>query len=439
MDLDERRRLRRHLAWWGVVGTVIGLSVWYGLRDPDPGVREFTGPLPSPALEQAPRSALPFAVGTDGFVPPGGTSTLAPTPSAGPTGAAATATPEPVVTRSVAGGRGTVVAAAVDVAEQAQVRDHWTDDAMATATPASVVVAPAAATTTAVPTTPGSTTAGSTTAATTSAPRPSLSTSPLGGAGGGTTAPEGTSATSALPGVTLAPPSTPEVVTDLGSAWTAGGVVARTTGKVFFTRAGRDYVCSAAALDTPDASTVVTAAHCVVEAGVFASRWVFVPEWSPSGSPHGVFVATHVALPDAFLAGDVSADVAFVNVAPNADGVSLGDAVGGLPIAFSSTPAQVHVLGFPQASPFDGTRLVHCAGTVVPDRRGTTDLGVACAMTAGASGGPWLDGVDAAGGAARVVSVTSFAYADQPGTLFGPPFGEAVRQVYASVARNDEL
>ena len=55
-----------------------------------------------------------------------------------------------------------------------------------------------------------------------------------------------------------------------GSSWPDGGPVARATGKVFFTLAGADYVCSAAAVTSPRADVVVTAGHCVSDG---AGHW----------------------------------------------------------------------------------------------------------------------------------------------------------------------
>jgi hypothetical protein len=56
-------------------------------------------------------------------------------------------------------------------------------------------------------------------------------------------------------------------------------------------------------------------------------------------------------------------------------------------------------------------------------------------MTQGSSGGPWLTDFDPATGAGTFTSVSSFKYADDSGTMYGPYFGDAVRSLYDKAQR----
>ena len=70
--------------------------------------------------------------------------------------------------------------------------------------------------------------------------------------------------------------------TTLGSSWTAGGEVLKTTGKVLFAMSGSYYVCSASVADdtVSGRSIILTAGHCAYdETGhALATNWMFVPD-----------------------------------------------------------------------------------------------------------------------------------------------------------------
>ena len=61
-----------------------------------------------------------------------------------------------------------------------------------------------------------------------------------------------------------------------GGAWTGGGAVVSTTGRVFFTYQGRTASCSGSAVTSANRSTVMTAGHCVKLDGAFHTNWAFV-------------------------------------------------------------------------------------------------------------------------------------------------------------------
>ena len=64
----------------------------------------------------------------------------------------------------------------------------------------------------------------------------------------------------------------------LGGYYTGGGKVVQTTGKVFFTLGGTNYVCSGSSTVAANNSLVQTAGHCLNEGpGAFATNFTFVP------------------------------------------------------------------------------------------------------------------------------------------------------------------
>jgi V8-like Glu-specific endopeptidase len=228
--------------------------------------------------------------------------------------------------------------------------------------------------------------------------------------------------------------------TDRGSTWRHGGLAARTTGKVFFSLGGGDYVCSGSAVSSPDRSTVLTAGHCVhdPDVGAYATRWVFVPGYARDARPYGMFPAAHLAAPAGWRTGrDYDVDLAFVDVDPNEAGRLLTDVVGGQPVAFATPRGRaVQALGYPAQDPWDGELLIGCSGPVRQDprARASTDQGLACTMTGGSSGGPWLSDFDPVTGRGTLTSVTSFGYTDEPGVLWGPYLGSVAKALYTSVA-----
>jgi V8-like Glu-specific endopeptidase len=223
-----------------------------------------------------------------------------------------------------------------------------------------------------------------------------------------------------------------------GAPWTSRGAVRATTGKVFFTIAGTDYVCSAGTVTGTNHDLVVTAGHCTEDAsGSWARNWIYVPGYDQGRRPYGAFTARHVFLPDAWSRrGDENYDVALVALATSG-GRHVTDVVGAQGIAFDQPRGTlVYGFGYPAGGRYDGERLTYCSGKTYPDsHRITRDEGLRCDMTEGSSGGPWLARFDAGTGTGVVTSVSSFKYADDPATMYGPYFGVAVHRVYDAAQR----
>lgn len=223
-----------------------------------------------------------------------------------------------------------------------------------------------------------------------------------------------------------------------GTPWTSHGAVRATTGKVFFTINGGDYVCSAGTVASTNRDLVITAGHCAQDAsGTWARNWIYVPGYDQGRRPYGAFTARHLFVTGQWAAhGDENYDVALVALAPSG-GRHVSDVVGAQGIAFDqSRGSLVYGFGYPSGGRYDGERLTYCSGRTHPDaHKITRDEGLRCDMTEGSSGGPWLSRFDAGAGTGVVTSVSSFKYADDPATMYGPYFGSAVHHMYDRAER----
>ncbi|MFG1702161.1 trypsin-like serine peptidase [Nonomuraea sp. M3C6] len=230
----------------------------------------------------------------------------------------------------------------------------------------------------------------------------------------------------------------PEMNT-IGSRWVTGGLVTKTTGRVFMTVAGADFVCSASTIRSANKDVVVTAGHCVKDGtGEWAANWTFVPGYEVGGEqPYGQYAARRMFVAGPWSrSGDDNYDVGMVALATSG-GKHVADVVGTQEIAFNSARGgQVFGFGYPADPPYDGDHLVYCAGRLKDDPHSQTrDQGLGCDMTAGSSGGPWMTTFDAATGKGTITSLSSFKYSDDQRTMYGPYFGDATKALFSTAER----
>ncbi|MFJ4314443.1 trypsin-like serine peptidase [Streptomyces lavendulae] len=249
-----------------------------------------------------------------------------------------------------------------------------------------------------------------------------------------TATPGGARTTPAAPGPSLrvAPTAaSPTSFPQAGGAWTGGGAIVRTSGRVFFTMGDRTASCSGDSITSANGSTVITAGHCVKYQGAWHTNWVFVPAYDNGNAPYGQWPATKTLATDQWAASeDMNMDVGLAVVAP-LNGRKLSEAVGAQGILFNGGyTKKMYSFGFPAAAPYDGTRLVYCSGTTGTDFLLTKDHSLGCNMTGGSSGGPWLQDFDETTGLGTQVSVNSFGYNFLPNRMFGPYFGNEAKAAY---------
>jgi V8-like Glu-specific endopeptidase len=224
-----------------------------------------------------------------------------------------------------------------------------------------------------------------------------------------------------------------------GDYYTGGGEVVTTTGKVFFTLAGVDYVCSGSAVTSGNSDVVLTAGHCLHEGpGDYATNFAFVPAYDDGDRPYGTFTARQLVTTTQWAdGGDFDYDVAFA-VMNTVDGAHLTDVVGGQAIGFNQARGEyMYSFGYPAAQPYDGSDIAWCHGTVVQDTfGGSSDQGLDCNLTGGSSGGPWFLDYDEAAGVGTLNSVNSFKYrgGNLRSLMFGPYFGSVAQSTYQTAA-----
>jgi V8-like Glu-specific endopeptidase len=222
----------------------------------------------------------------------------------------------------------------------------------------------------------------------------------------------------------------PLALPQTGGAWTGGGAVQKTAGRVFFTYAGRRASCSGNAVTSGNKSVVMTAGHCVKLAGAWHTNWVFVPAYNNGNAPYGTWTAKATfSTPQWVASEDINYDVGAAVVSP-LNGRSLTDVVGGQGIAFNQARVQsMYAFGWPAASPYDGTKMIYCSGPTF-NALISDGIGLTCDMTGGASGGPWFLGFNEGTGTGIQNSVNSYKINLVSIWMFGPYFGADAQGVY---------
>lgn len=237
-----------------------------------------------------------------------------------------------------------------------------------------------------------------------------------------------------------------------GASWTGGGAILARSGKVFFTMGTTRYVCSGSVANDPrsDYSLVLTAGHCAYDEGAhkFATNWMFIPAYDSAPTQtctqatYGCWTAEALVVHNGFAsAGGFNTqatvhDFAFAVVGNgtvrNGVNAQLDAAVGSYPMATAdlSLPNKLYAFGYPAAGKYKGKDLVYCAGNIFTDQY-NDDLtwGMACNMTGGSSGGPWLSGFE--GSSPALSSLNSYGY-QGISNMYGPTFNDNTLAVYTA-------
>jgi len=228
-----------------------------------------------------------------------------------------------------------------------------------------------------------------------------------------------------------------------GLRWTHGGAVAAAVGRIFFTLGRADYVCSGALVGGPHPDVVLTAAHCVSDgpgrgrATRWATNWVFVPGFTDGRLPYGEYTARRFLVPPGWTApgGAEPDDFAFVQVNAAKSPPKLPY---GLAVEFGRRPdvtslRRSYVFGYPAEPPYAGLYPAYCAGPVTASGG---SVRMPCGMTAGDSGGPWLDGFRPRSGRGQVAAVTTYKMSGNLAVLYGAVLGPRARALYQRAVRS---
>jgi hypothetical protein len=246
--------------------------------------------------------------------------------------------------------------------------------------------------------------------------------------------------------------------TTLGSSWTAGGEVLKTTGKVLFAMGGSYWVCSASVADdtVSGRSIILTAGHCAIDesTGEFATNWMFVPDYDSAPAPlntsgsfcantslgcwtaSALVVAKGFATAGSFNDQAIVHDYAFavVGAGGKSGTAQLDSTVGGHPIQFSAVSggADTYLFGYPAAGRYKGNDLVYSRGTLGFDPNvADATYRVASNMTGGSSGGPWF--TPFSGGSGTMMSVNSYGYSGTT-AMHGPKLNAETQSMFGVAA-----
>jgi V8-like Glu-specific endopeptidase len=173
----------------------------------------------------------------------------------------------------------------------------------------------------------------------------------------------------------------------------AAAPVPSSAGKLFYTYDSKDYVCSASTVSSANLNLVITAAHCVYHTGDgWHTNFAFAPAYYNGDMPYGLWNWERARTFEAWMQnGDYAHDQAFITFAPR-NGIELITWVGGNGFQYNYGTAQpsVRVWGWPAEAPYDGEVPYYCDNPSTDRSIFDNDAQVACAMTGGASGGPWF-------------------------------------------------
>jgi hypothetical protein len=115
----------------------------------------------------------------------------------------------------------------------------------------------------------------------------------------------------------------------------------------------------------------------------------------------------------------------------NGSGQRIADVTGSQGIEWNGARGQsVYHWAYPAAPnpPFDGESLQYCTGTTFDSG---SDLGLACDMQGGASGGVWVRGYNGTWG--YTISVNSYHKGNDLTKIYGPYFGDGAANLYNAV------
>ncbi|MFC8824735.1 trypsin-like serine peptidase [Streptomyces sp. NPDC057137] len=221
----------------------------------------------------------------------------------------------------------------------------------------------------------------------------------------------------------------------------AGGIGVRivesdVVGKVFYRNPvdGKNYVCSASAINSPSKQLVATAGHCVNtggangKAGQWMENWTYVPRYREGARPYGNFAAKEFRAFNGWInSKDFNWDVAMVTTWQGSGG-KIVNVTGGHGLSYNYDRAQaVTVFGYP-VNRNGGQVQWWCTGTT--KRVSLTDgrIEIGCDFGGGASGGPWLRNYSDSSGLGYINGVTSTITSN--GWNRSSYFGDSVKQMF---------
>lgn len=228
-----------------------------------------------------------------------------------------------------------------------------------------------------------------------------------------------------------------------GASWTGNGAIEQRSGKLFFSTSQGNWQCSASVVNDGSTSngysTILTAGHCTYDGSEgWSFNVAYIPDYDDAATSscpntiHGCWTSSKLAINSDFFPGGFGSDASlrvdygFMRMALGGkSGTAELDAVTGgygLKISGVSLNDTQWAFGYPAAGKYKGKDLTYCSGSTVNDPYDVGTWGMACNMTGGSSGGPWLWGTtNPADGSGLLSSVNSYGYTGLT-YMFGPRF-----------------
>jgi V8-like Glu-specific endopeptidase len=211
-------------------------------------------------------------------------------------------------------------------------------------------------------------------------------------------------------------------VATVGALFPAG----TTTSSVSGLATGGAHFCTASVVDSTAGNLAITAAHCVTGNN---GPFVFVPGYRDGQAPYGTWLVTRVFTNAAWTtSADPDNDVAFLQLAPNADGQNIQSVTGAERLGTGkSDSAIVRVIGYPS----DTDEPVWCVN--LTHEFSPTQLEFDCGgYPDGTSGGPFLTDVNPLSGQGTVIGVIGGYQqgGDTDDVSYSIVFGASVASLY---------
>ena len=236
-----------------------------------------------------------------------------------------------------------------------------------------------------------------------------------------------------------------------GASWTGNGAIELRSGKLFFSTSGGNWQCSASVVNDGSTSNgysvILTAGHCTYDGSEgWSFNVAYIPDYddgatsSCGNTVFGCWTSTRLAVHNDFHPSGFGPDAALEvdygfmrlglggkNGTTELDSISRlnGTETGvgyTLRTNVSGNSDTQWAFGYPAAGRYKGKDLTYCTGSTIEDPYDLSTWGMACNMTGGSSGGPWLIGTTSpANGSGQLSSVNSYGYTGLT-YMFGPRF-----------------
>jgi Trypsin len=200
-------------------------------------------------------------------------------------------------------------------------------------------------------------------------------------------------------------------------------------GKLFFSQAGKDYVCSASAVSV---DLILTAAHCAYGSGKYSENILFILQFSPTDLSKKFVITQSIVPGDWIVSSYRYSDQAIMRVQgtfPASYGI----------VAYPSASWALPGIefGYPAEPPFPGNQM-YFVSPVEPSDADPADkltISIFTDMNGGSSGGPWV-GHDKQGNPWYVFGLNSYKLVGDVSKMYSPYFAFIMEALVKCATQN---